>query len=129
MNESKKVLIFDDNLDLLELCTLILEDIGCIVATSSTSDDADLQVMEHSPDIILMDNWLPNLSGIEATQLIKSHKALRHIPVIYFSANNNVEQLANEAGANDYLAKPFDIADLENIVKKHMRIMDEGDMR
>lgn len=118
--KGKKVLIFDDNPDLLELCTIILEDIGCKVITSSTSDDADLQVIEHAPDIILMDNWLPNLSGIEATKLIRANKTIKHIPVIYFSANNNVQQLAGEAGADDYLAKPFNIADLEKIVRKYV---------
>jgi two-component system cell cycle response regulator DivK len=124
--KGKKVLIFDDNQDLLELCTIILEEIGCIVVTSSTSDNADIQVMEHLPDIILMDNWLPNLSGIEATKLIKSDQHLKNIPVIYFSANNNVQQLAEEAGADDYLAKPFNIADLEKIVKKHLDSMDNS---
>ena len=124
--KGKKVLIFDDNPDLLELCTIILEDIGCKVITSSTSDDADLQVIEHAPDIILMDNWLPNLSGIEATKLIRSNNTIKHIPVIYFSANNNVEQLAEEAGADDYLAKPFNIADLEKIVRKYVELADDS---
>ena len=124
--KEKKVLIFDDNPDLLELCTIILEDIGCKVITSPKSDHADLQVIEHSPDIILMDNWLPNLSGIEATKLIKSNKNLKHIPVIYFSANNNVQQLAEEAGADDYLAKPFNIADLEKIVRKYIESQDDS---
>lgn len=125
--KEKKVLIFDDNHDLLELCTIILEDIGCKVVTTSTSDNADLQVIEHSPDIILMDNWLPNLSGIEATKLIKADKNLKHIPVIYFSANNNVKKLADEAGADDFLAKPFNISDLEKIVRKHIECRDNSD--
>ena len=119
--KGKKVLIFDDNQDLLELCTIILEDIGCKVITTSTSDDADLQVIKHVPDIILMDNWLPNLSGIEATKLIRSNTTIKHIPVIYFSANNNVEKLAEEADADDYLAEPFNIADLEKIVRKYVK--------
>ena len=124
--KEKKVLIFDDNEDLLELCTIILEDIGCIVVTSCTSDDADLQVIKHAPDIILMDNWLPNLSGIQATKLIRSNSKIQHIPVIYFSANNNVQQLAEEAGADDYLAKPFNIADLEKIVRKYIECPDDS---
>ena len=119
--KGKTVLIFDDNQDLLELCTIILEDIGCKVVTTSISDNADVQVLQHSPDIILMDNWLPNLSGIEATKLIKANEKLKHIPVIYFSANNHVQELAEQAGADDYLAKPFNIADLEKIVKKHIK--------
>ncbi|MEO7315656.1 MAG: response regulator [Ginsengibacter sp.] len=119
MAREKKVFIFDDNEELLELCTLILEDIGCEIKTSMVSDNPDEQVLEFNPDIIFMDNWLPNISGVEATKIIKANKQVSHIPVIYISANNNVEDLAREAGADDYLAKPFDISDLEEMVRKY----------
>ena len=52
--------------------------------------------------------------------MIKKHELLKHIPVIYFSANSNIHDLAAQAGADDVLAKPFDIAALENIVKKYI---------
>ncbi len=119
MSTGKKVFIFDDNEELLELCTLILEDLGCEIKTSMVSDNPDMQVKEFSPDIIFMDNWLPNISGVEATKIIKANKEVSHIPVVYISANNNVEDLAREAGADDYLAKPFDISALEEMVIKH----------
>ena len=119
MSISKKVFIFDDNEELLELCTLILEDIGCEIKTSMVSDNPDQQVVDFQPDIIFMDNWLPNISGVEATRIIKSNNLVSHIPVIYISANNNVEDLAKQAGADDYLAKPFDISALEDMVKKY----------
>lgn len=114
-----KVLIFDDNEELLELCRIILEDSGCSVTTTSTSDDADKQVLEIMPDVIFMDNWLPNLSGVEATRLIKTNPQIAHIPVIYFTANNNVTELAAQAGADDFLAKPFDIEEMERVVFKY----------
>lgn len=118
-SKERKVFIFDDNEELLELCTLILEGLGCNIKTSATSNNIIEQVSGFMPDIIFMDNWLPDISGIEATQKLKANKELQHIPVIYFSANNNVSELAREAGADDYLSKPFDIVDLENIVKKY----------
>ena len=119
MPEEKKIFIFDDNQELLELCTIILEDIGYQIKTSVTSNDIVQQVLEYMPDIILMDNWLPDVSGVDATKELKAHEDLQHIPVIYFSANNNVSQLAKEAGADNYLSKPFDIAALEEIVRKY----------
>lgn len=119
MCTGKKVFIFDDNEELLELCLLILGEAGCLIKTSTTSDNAAQQVLEYMPDIIFMDNWLPNVSGIDATKSIKAVEALRHIPVIYFSANNNVNALAIEAGADDFLAKPFDIFELEEMVEKY----------
>ncbi|MBB5635436.1 two-component system cell cycle response regulator DivK [Pedobacter cryoconitis] len=120
MAEQKKVFIFDDNTDILELCTFILEDAGYEIKTSSTSNNIIDQVMAYIPDIIFMDNWLPDVGGIDATRALKSDEKLKNIPVIYFSANNDVMSLAEQAGADGYLSKPFDIQELENIILKHL---------
>ena len=122
MNEypmNKKVFIFDDNIEILELCTEILEDLGLEVKTSPTTNSVEEQVSSYMPDLIFMDNWLPDISGIEATKLIKANETLKHIPVIYFSANSNISALASEAGADEFLAKPFDIDLFERTVKKY----------
>lgn len=119
MSTGKRVFIFDDNEELLELCTLILEEMGCEIRTSMVSDNPDKQVIDFQPDIIFMDNWLPNISGVEATRIIKLNKLVSHIPVIYISANNNVQDLARQAGADDFLPKPFDISALEDMVRKY----------
>ena len=121
MEEGKKVFIFDDNKELLELCTIVLEEAGYQIRTSTTSNDIIEQVTEYQPDIIFMDNWLPDISGVEATRQLKADDDLKGIPVIYFSANNNVSALAREAGADDYLSKPFDISSLEDIVRKYVQ--------
>ncbi|PYF75734.1 response regulator [Pedobacter nutrimenti] len=120
MATPKKVFIFDDNIEILELCTIILEDAGYEIKTSSTSNDIVEQVSAYTPDLIFMDNWLPDVGGIDATRKLKSHEGLKHIPVIYFSANNDVKSLAEQAGADGYLSKPFDIEELEKIVSKHV---------
>jgi two-component system cell cycle response regulator DivK len=120
MAEQKKVFIFDDNADILELCTIILEDAGYEIKTSSTSNNIISQVTAYTPDIIFMDNWLPDIGGIDATRELKSHEKLKNIPVIYFSANNDVMLLADQAGADGYLSKPFDIHELEDIILKHL---------
>ena len=119
MNRNKKVFVFDDNPDILELCTIILEDAGYEIRTSITSNDIIGQVSAYMPDIIFMDNWLPDVGGIDATKSLKNDLVLKNIPVIYFSANNDVKALAEQAGADDYLSKPFDIQELERIVSKY----------
>ena len=119
-NTAKKIFIFDDNLEILELCTEILEDLGCEVKTSPTTTHVEQQVLSFMPDLIFMDNWLPDISGIEATRLIKANEQLKHIPVLYFSANSNIDALAAEAGADDFLGKPFDIDQFETLVKKYV---------
>lgn len=116
--EKKKLLLFDDDKQLLEMITLILESFGYSVAVSYTSQDVIEKVTEIQPNLILMDNWIPSIGGIGATQLLKKHSEFNRIPVIYLSANKDIERLAKEAGADDYLEKPFDIFDLENIINK-----------
>ena len=120
MDRNKKVFVFDDNVDILDLCTIILEDAGYDIRTSSTSNNIIDQEMEYTPDIIFMDNWLPDVGGIDATRSLKKHEVLKKIPVIYFSANNDVASLARQAGADGYLSKPFDIQELEDIISKHL---------
>lgn len=116
---NKKVYIFDDNTDILELCTLILADEGYEIRTSSTAEAIIDQVIDYMPDLIFMDNWLPDMGGIEATQALKRCPELKHIPVIYFSANNDIRVLSERAGADSFLAKPFDIMELVDLVKFH----------
>lgn len=113
---SKKVLIFDDDEDILAICTYILEEQGWEVTTFSNCNNIIEKVESIMPEVILMDNWIPDSGGIIATQAIKHQERLKHIPVVYFSANNDIKTLAKQAGADSFLAKPFDLEDLENVV-------------
>ena len=112
----KTILIFDDDVNILELCFIILTDWGYHVEVSETSHDIIEKVAKVNPDAILMDNWIPEIGGIKATQLLKNNPDYKHIPVIYFSANNDIQSLAEIAGADAILAKPFDLDDLENLL-------------
>ncbi|KHJ36520.1 CAI-1 autoinducer sensor kinase/phosphatase CqsS [Pedobacter glucosidilyticus] len=86
MNTNKTILIFDDDVNILELCSIILMESGYQVEISETSHDIIEKVTSINPDVILMDNWIPDIGGIKATQLLKQHPDFKHIPVIYFSA-------------------------------------------
>ena len=112
----KKVMIYDDDTDLLEVCTLILQSKNFDVITKDRCNAILDDLGIHKPDVILMDNWIPDHGGVKATRLIKASEQFNHIPVIFFSANNDVSEMAVEAGAEYYLQKPFDITELESIV-------------
>lgn len=114
----KKVIIFDDDEDILSICTYILEDNNWDVHTFTDCNDIVNRVSSIGPDVILMDNWIPDMGGIQATQTLKSDPDLKDIPVIYFSANNDIHTLAANAGADSYLAKPFDIDELTKTINK-----------
>ena len=114
---NKRVLILDDDIDILQICTIVLKKKGFDVQTLSNSNQVVDQVKSFRPDVILMDNWIPGPGGIEATRLLKLDPLTQDVPVIFFSANSNVTQLAREARADYFLQKPFDITDLEAIVQ------------
>ena len=113
----KRVLILDDDVDILQICTIVLRKKGYDVCTLNTSSQVVSQVKTFHPDVILMDNWIPGPGGIEATRLLKMAPETQEIPVIFFSANSNVTELAREAQADYFLQKPFYITTLEAIVQ------------
>ena len=120
--ESKKIFIFDDNLEILELCTEILNDIGFEVRTSPTTNNIKEQVKEFLPNLIFMDNWLPDISGIEATRLIKADEDLKNIPVIIYSTSDYKvdKEISKQLGADYFLTKLTDIYPLPQELVKAM---------
>ncbi|QHS54790.1 response regulator [Mucilaginibacter sp. 14171R-50] len=115
-DKTKKIVIFDDDEDILSICSYILEEQGWEVHTFTDCNDIAEKVAGVSPDVILMDNWIPDAGGIIATQTLKKEDALKNIPVVYFSANSDIQLLADHAGAETYLAKPFDLEELERVI-------------
>ena len=117
-----RVMIFDDDTDLLEVCSIVLKSKNYIVNGLNKCDDIIQEVKAFSPNVILMDNWIPEIGGVKATQQLKNDLELKSIPIIFFSANDRVEDLASEAGADFYLQKPFEIEELEATVSKAIAI-------
>lgn len=113
---TRRIIIFDDDEDILSICSYVLEEQGWEVHTFTDCNNVTEKVSGISPDVILMDNWIPDAGGIIATQTLKKAEGLRNIPVIYFSANSDIQLLASHAGAESYLAKPFDLNDLEQVI-------------
>jgi CheY-like chemotaxis protein len=114
--QPKKIIIFDDDEDILSICSYILEEQGWQVHTFTDCNNITDKVAGILPDVILMDNWIPDAGGIIATQTLKKDDKLKHIPVVYFSANSDIQLLAGHAGAETYLAKPFDLEELERVI-------------
>lgn len=118
MMAKQTVLIFDDDDDLLNIFTFLFEDMGWLVFTHPTCNDVIERTRETKPNLILMDNWIPTIGGIAATQLLKADDELKKIPVIYISANNDVKTLSAKAGAEAFIAKPFDFNELSALAEK-----------
>jgi DNA-binding response OmpR family regulator len=115
-NSTRKIIIFDDDEDILSICNYVLHEQGWEVHTFTDCNNIVEKVSGIMPNVILMDNWIPDVGGITATKTLKSTEKLNNIPVIYFSANSDIQLLASQAGAETYLAKPFDLDELERII-------------
>ena len=114
----KRILVCDDDLDILDILDYALTDSGWEVVKSYTVDDIIDKVKSANPSVIIMDNWIPGVGGIVATQTIKKHPIYSKIPVIYLTANNDIESLAERAGADLSLPKPFDLDNLTKLVEE-----------
>ncbi len=117
----KRVLVVDDHEDILEVVKMALEMAGYEASTSLTG--ACFQRMENDlPDLILLDVLLPGEDGREICRRLKGDEKTRHIPVILLSAHASLLKTVEECGANDFLAKPFRVTQLRDIVKKYLSL-------
>jgi DNA-binding response OmpR family regulator len=114
-----RVLVVDDDQAILDSTKLILECEGYEVITISDGEMVK-HIGEDLPDLILLDIWLSGADGTEIAQYLKAQHLTRHIPIILFSANRNIESLVRKTGVEDALVKPFDVHDLLHKVKRHV---------
>ena len=121
----KKILIIDDEVDLVDLVKMRLEVHNYFVEPLYTSTRALEIAKREKPDLILMDVMMPDKNGYEACKELKADEATRHIPIILFTAKpeqkERIKEEALSAGAVDYLLKPFDPADLVKKIEKLLK--------
>lgn len=117
--KKKKILIADDNDSILEVIEIVLAEENYNVHTVADGAMVVNYVDKIRPDLILLDIWMSGHDGRDIIKTLRSHKELSSIPIILISANNETRQIAQQSGANDFIAKPFDIEDLLSIIKKH----------
>lgn len=115
----KKIVIVEDDPGIREALRMILE-----------KEDYDLQTflngklllrgLSYIPNLILMDKKLPGMDGVDICKYLKAQQATKKIPVILLSAVPNLKSIAQEAGADDFIEKPFDILELKDKIRKNI---------
>ena len=113
----KKIIIVEDDPDTLDLMEIILRDCNYIVIKVNREISVK-EIYSIKPDLIIIDFLLPFGLGTELCLNIKSNHHTKEIPVLMYSANNDIEKLAKDNGADAYIAKPFDIDDMVHLVEK-----------
>ena len=108
------VLVADDNPDILSLVTLRLELDGYEVIGAPDGERAVEEALERTPDLALIDVNMPKLDGYEVAERLRQHEPTSAIPIILLTARVQESDVARgiEAGADDYVKKPFSTADL-----------------
>src|SRR4051812_22395423 len=110
--KNKRVLVCDDDKDILEMLEIALQINGFEVISEHDSTHVFRAIDSSHPDALLLDLWMPLLSGDEIVKKLRKDPNKYKIPVVVISASQDGKEVALKAGANQYLEKPFDIEKL-----------------
>ena len=113
----KKILIVDDEQDIVESLKFVLEVSGFVCYTAFNGEDGLRLAKEIMPDLIILDVMMPKINGYKISRLLKYDNKYKDIPIIMVTARSQLEDkmIGEETGVNEYITKPFE---LDQIVKK-----------
>ncbi len=123
MGDTLKILVVDDDKDIVEILQYNLKNSGYSVKSANNGIEAIKKAKKFLPDVILMDVMMPEMSGIEACSEIKEIEELSNTIIIFLSARREdyTQISAYDAGADDYISKPFSPRELVSRVKALLR--------
>jgi two-component system response regulator VicR len=119
---TQKILLLDDNRDLLQIIQIILKGQGYETVLAACIREAEQKIRIHRPGLILMDVFLADEDGRAFCSQIKHEDGTRSIRVILMSGDDSNAGLIHRVGADDFLVKPFDYNDLLERVQKQMEV-------
>jgi DNA-binding response OmpR family regulator len=123
-----RILIAEDERDILELITFTLQYANHQVIPTGNGEDALIMARQELPDLILLDVRMPRLTGYEVCKILKSEDKTKYIPVVFLSAKGQEAEInaGLEVGATAYLLKPFAP---DQLIDKLQSILEEETMR
>ena len=108
-----KILVIDDDTDLLDVTSALLTRKDFEVETNTNWEDALRKIKTFEPQLILLDVFLNGIDGLDICRQLKTMPHTKHIPVLIFSSYPQIgERVIYEYGADDFIAKPFEVNDL-----------------
>ncbi len=120
----KRILIVDDERDIVETIQFMLESEGFECLTAYDGEDALLKARTENPDLILLDIMLPKINGYQVCRLLKSDEEYKHLPIIMLTAKvqESDKFWGKESGADDYVTKPFEMEKLIQKIQGYLEI-------
>ena len=116
-NLMDKILIVDDNSDILWVVETVLKRYGFEVMALPRGEEVIPKAKTFCPQLILLDVFLSGIDGIEVCNKLKANPVTKDIPVIMFSAHTNFPDIKKFCQADDFIAKPFDVNELVRKIK------------
>lgn len=122
-NKTPKILVVDDDNSLRRLIRANLERTNYTVITAENGKEGLNAFSEHQPDVVLLDVSMPGMNGIEVCRRIKSDEANKYVPIILVTGKTELTDRVEgfTAGADDYICKPFEFAELRSRLAAHLR--------
>lgn len=117
-----RILVVDDDADILSVMEILLTMKGFEVEVTAKGENTVPKINSFKPDLILLDVLISGYDGRAICKQLKSNKATQHIPVIMFSAHPGAAATIGDYGANDFIAKPFDVTHLLKKVNEQLGI-------
>jgi two-component system phosphate regulon response regulator PhoB len=130
---NEKILVVEDEEDILELLTFNLQKEGYQIIGSAAGEDGLRIAGEELPDLIILDLMLPGMDGLDVCRLLKSDHKTAHIPIVMLTAKSEETDVVTglELGADDYVTKPFSprvlIARIRSVLRRRSRQAPKGD--
>ena len=118
----EKVLVVDDELEIRDMLSRFLTELGYEAMVASNGEEAVELAEKENPQAILLDIKMPGIDGIETCKRLKANEKTRFIPVIMATALWDTYSAAIEAGAEDFVTKPFNLTELSHRVKSILRV-------
>jgi len=112
MDDMKKLLIIDDDKDLLKVLNALLVNKGYEIKTLSDGAKATAVVPDFRPDLIVLDVHLVNIDGRDICYQLKHNTDTKDIPILMISADTDIKEIINKCPANDFIGKPLNLASL-----------------
>ena len=122
--DPKVILVIEDDETMRLAMKRILESEGYVTKLAADATELTSVLDDHPVDLILMDVGLPWVNGFELAQLLKEHRDLKKIPLVFVSGKASDEdmKMAFEIGADDYIKKPFDVEKLKRTVETLLKV-------
>ena len=123
MAENKKILVVDDDSGIGEMLKTLLEFYDYEVYVTEEPEKAESLIQEKDVDLVILDMLISGVNGTDVCAKIRENEATANTPVLMMSALHNAGPKCKEAGANDFIAKPFEMDDL---IKKINSILENN---